>query len=232
MSQAPEPSAGQVRVSTLLLPNCRPWGSGRGARHVKRKRCSCRAPPWVTFTGSQGVHGVLRRTSGQPSGLHVLNSFGMGASVVLEPPSPGLPCALAPPPHPLARGPSIQRPPQPRPALTIPQPGQELPFSQARLRDCTPPPQLLLHLLQEPQDAQKMGTGQGVFSLQNLRGRGGGVITPGSGHPLPSQELTGTARPGRTRDHQITRRIQATFSGIWKVWDFGAGLSQKPPSTP
>lgn len=60
------------------------------------------------------------------------------------------------------------------PALTTPQPGQELPFSQARRRDCTPPPQLLLHLLQEPQDAQKMGTGQGVFSLQNLRGTKGG----------------------------------------------------------
>lgn len=58
------------------------------------------------------------------------------------------------------------------PALTTPQPGQELPFSQARRRDCTPPPQLLLHLLQEPQDAQKMGTGHGVFSLQNLGKKG------------------------------------------------------------
>lgn len=55
-------------------------------------------------------------------------------------------------------------------ALTTLQPGQELPFSQVRCRDCTPPPQLLLHLFQEPQDAQKMGTGQGLFSLQNLRG--------------------------------------------------------------
>lgn len=45
VSQAPEPSAGQVLVSVLLRPSCRPWGSGRGARHVKRKRCSCRAPP-------------------------------------------------------------------------------------------------------------------------------------------------------------------------------------------
>lgn len=59
----------------------------------------------------------------------------------------------------------------PRQGLTTPQPGQELPFSQDRRRDCTPPPQLLLHLFQEPHDAQKMGTGQGVFSLQNLRGR-------------------------------------------------------------
>ena len=67
VSQAPEPSAGQVRVSILLRPNCSPWGSGSGARQVKRKRCSCRAPPWVTFTGSHGVHGVLRRTSGQAS---------------------------------------------------------------------------------------------------------------------------------------------------------------------
>lgn len=74
VSQAPVPSAGQVLVSILLLPNCRPCGSGSGARHVKRKRCSWRAPPWVTFTGNQGVQGVLRRTSGQASGLHVLNS--------------------------------------------------------------------------------------------------------------------------------------------------------------
>lgn len=74
VSQAPVPSAGQVLVSVLLLPNCRPCGSGSGARHVKRKRCSWRAPPWVTFTGNQGVQGVLRRTSGQASGLHVLNS--------------------------------------------------------------------------------------------------------------------------------------------------------------
>lgn len=56
-----------------------------------------------------------------------------------------------------------------------------MPFSQARRRDCTPPPQLLLHLLQEPQDAQKMGTGQGVFSLQNLRGM--------MGEGQPSREL-------------------------------------------
>lgn len=82
VSQVPKLSAGQVRVSVLLLPNCRPWGSGRGARHVKRNRCSCRAPPWVTFTGSHGVQGVLRRTSGQPSGLQVLNSLGTGAGAV------------------------------------------------------------------------------------------------------------------------------------------------------
>lgn len=91
-----------------------------------------------------------------------MNSFRMG--VVSGP--PGLPCpgvqnpAACPRPSPLA------------PDLTTPQPGQELPFSQARRRDCTPPPQLLLHLLQEPQEAQKMGTGQGVFSLQNLGKRG------------------------------------------------------------
>lgn len=30
-----------------------------------------------------------------------------------------------------------------------------------------------------------MGTGQGVFSLQNLTGRGGGVVTLGNGHPFP-----------------------------------------------
>lgn len=150
VSQAPVPSAGQVLVSVLLLPNCRPCGSGSGARHVKRKRCSWRAPPWVTFTGSQGVQGVLRRTSGQASGLHVLNSFGM--RVVSEPTGFPAPRATRPTPR----------------VLTTPQPGQELPFSQTRRRDCTPPPQLLLHLLQEPQEAQKMGTGQGVFSLQNL----------------------------------------------------------------
>lgn len=79
----------------------------------------------------------------------------------------------------------LPAPPGPALALTTLQPGQELPFSQARRRDCTPPPQLLLHLLQEPQDAQKMGTGQGVFSLQNLRGMKEGVITLGSRHPLP-----------------------------------------------
>lgn len=152
VSQAPVPSAGQVLVSVLLLPNCRPCGSGSGARHVKRKRCSWRAPPWVTFTGNQGVQGVLRRTSGQASGLHVLNSCRVGW--FQSPVACKLPCTWLP-------GPAPQ-------ALTKPQPGQELPFSQVRRRDCTPPPQLLLHLLQEPQEAQKMGTGQGVFSLQNL----------------------------------------------------------------
>lgn len=92
VSQAPVPSAGQVLVSVLLLPNCRPCGSGSGARHVKRKRCSWRAPPWVTFTGNQGVQGVLRRTSGQASGLHVLNSCRVGGFRALRPanfPAPG-----------------------------------------------------------------------------------------------------------------------------------------------
>lgn len=71
---------------------------------------------------------------------------------------------------------SIPRRLQPPSAtLTTPQPGQESPFSQTRRRDCTPPPQLLLHLLQEPHEAQKMGTGQGVFSLQNLKGENWGV---------------------------------------------------------
>lgn len=92
VSQAPEPSAGQVRVSILLLPNCRPCGSARGARQVKRKRCSCRAPPCVTFTGSHGVQGVLRRTSGQLSGLQVLNSCrGADSGRVSEPPRPQVP---------------------------------------------------------------------------------------------------------------------------------------------
>lgn len=96
VSHAPVPSAGQVLVSVLLLPNCRPCGSGSGARQVKRNRCSWRAPPWVTFTGSQGVQGVLRRTSGQASGLQVLNSFGV--RVVSDPhPRPvGLPAPRAP----------------------------------------------------------------------------------------------------------------------------------------
>ena len=98
VSQAPEPSAGQVRVSILLRPNCSPWGSGSGARQVKRKRCSCRAPPWVTFTGSHGVHGVLRRTSGQASGLHVLNSFGVRSSAVSQPCRPWPALALRPRP--------------------------------------------------------------------------------------------------------------------------------------
>lgn len=100
------------------------------------------------------------------------------------PAAPGLPC----PPRPACPPPGARPPARaPYPGLTTPQPGQELPFSQDRRRDCTPPPQLLLHLLQEPQDAQKMGTGQGVFSLQNLRGRvwGGAVIALGSRHPLP-----------------------------------------------
>lgn len=102
VSQAPVPSAGQVLVSVLLLPNCRPCGSGSGARQVKRNRCSWRAPPWVTFTGSQGVQGVLRRTSGQASGLQVLNSFGV--RVASDPPNPawtvGLPAPRAPAPRP------------------------------------------------------------------------------------------------------------------------------------
>lgn len=100
VSQAPVPSAGQVLVSVLLLPNCRPCGSGSGARQVKRNRCSWRAPPWVTFTGSQGVQGVLRRTSGQASGLQVLNSFGVR---VVSDPQPRLACrsprSPAPRPH-------------------------------------------------------------------------------------------------------------------------------------
>lgn len=91
VSQAPEPSAGQVLVSVRLLPSCRPCGSDRGARQVKRNRCSCRAPACVTLTGSQGVQGVLRRTSGQPSGLQVLNSFkGETTTGVL----PGMPAGL------------------------------------------------------------------------------------------------------------------------------------------
>lgn len=77
----------------------------------------------------------------------------------------------APPAPPALPWVHVLLPAPPHPGLTTPQPGQELPFSQDRRRDCTPPPQLLLHLLQEPQDAQKMGTGQAVFSLQNLRGR-------------------------------------------------------------
>lgn len=100
--------------------------------------------------------------------------------------------------------------PAPGPALTTPQPGQELPFSQARRRDCTPIPQWLLHLLQEPQDAQKMGTGQGVFSLQNLTGRGGGVVTLGNGHPFP-YERSLRLRDWENRVHWTTWRIQATF---------------------
>lgn len=90
------------------------------------------------------------------------------------------PCAPIPPrlPYPGLRVQASRPRPRLGRTLTTPQPGQELPFSQVRRRDCTPPPQLLLHLLQEPQDAQKMGTGQGVFSLQNLRCRTGGVITP------------------------------------------------------
>lgn len=119
VSQAPEPSAGQIRVSVLLRPNCSPWGSASGARHVKRKRCSCRAPPWVTFTGSQGVHGVLRRTSGQPSWLQVLNSFGRRTGAVAQPRSPRPVPRSAPRPFsalPLARGPGIPRPPPARPS--------------------------------------------------------------------------------------------------------------------
>lgn len=77
-------------------------------------------------------------------------------------PRPALPLATVRDPRPDPAGLTL--------ALTTLQPGQELPFSQDRRRDCTPPPQLLLHLFQEPQDAQKMGTGQGLFSLQNLRG--------------------------------------------------------------
>lgn len=92
-------------------------------------------------------------------------------------PSPALPLVQA-----LLPAPPLQ-------ALTTPQPGQELPFSQDRRRDCTPPPQLLLHLLQEPHDAQKMGTGQGVFSLQNLKGR---VCVEGGGEQ---------AAPSLTRGH-------------------------------
>lgn len=46
------------------------------------------------------------------------------------------------------------------------QPGQVFPFSQVRCLVWTPPPQSALHLLHEPQEDQKMGTGQGLFSLQ------------------------------------------------------------------
>lgn len=104
--------------------------------------------------------------------------------------------ACSPRPGPRPRPPpalpwgQVLRPARPHPSLTRPQPGQELPFSQDRRRDCTPPPQLLLHLLQEPHDAQKMGTGQGVFSLQNLRGR----VCGGSGHRTSEQ-----APPSLTR---------------------------------
>lgn len=50
------------------------------------------------------------------------------------------------------------------------QPGQVFPFSQVRCLVWTPPPQSALHLLHEPQEDQKMGTGQGLFSLQKLKG--------------------------------------------------------------
>lgn len=86
-----------------------------------------------------------------------------------------------------------------------------MPFSQARRRDCTPPPQLLLHLLQEPQDAQKMGTGQGVFSLQNLRGMKGEGHHPREQAPSSLIRAHWECRLGRMRVHWITGEILATL---------------------
>lgn len=153
---------------------------------------------------------MLRRTSGQPSGLQVLNSFGMGAglfhSIAASRPGPACP--------PLGYRSETQSRPRPARALTTLQPGQELPFSQARRRDCTPPPQLLLHLFQEPQDAQKIGTGQGVFSLQNLRGMKGG-----EGHrsreqkPSSLNESPLGMQLGRMRVHLITQKNPGHFLG-------------------
>ena len=73
--QAPDPSLGQNRVSAFFLPSCSCCGSGSRARQVYLNLCSCRDPFWLTFTGIQGVQGVLRRTSGQASRLQTLNSW-------------------------------------------------------------------------------------------------------------------------------------------------------------
>lgn len=74
--QAPELSLGQKRVSTFFLPSWSCWGLGSSARQMYLYLCSCRDPSWLTFTGIQGVQGVLRRTSGQASRLHTLYSWG------------------------------------------------------------------------------------------------------------------------------------------------------------
>lgn len=57
------------------------------------------------------------------------------------------------------------------------QPGQLFPFSQWRLREWTPPPHSVLHLVHEPQGDQKMGWGQDTPSLQNLSSRLGPTHT-------------------------------------------------------
>lgn len=76
VSQTAAPSVvGQRRVSILRLPSCRSWGSARRALQVYLTLCSCLAPIWVTLTGYQGVHGVVRLTSAHASKLHALYSW-------------------------------------------------------------------------------------------------------------------------------------------------------------
>ncbi len=76
VSQAAAPSlVGQRRVSILRLPSWRSWGSARRALQVYLTLCSCLAPIWVTLTGYQGVHGVVRLTSAHTSKLHALYSW-------------------------------------------------------------------------------------------------------------------------------------------------------------
>jgi hypothetical protein len=169
---------------------------------------------------------ALRHVHGQPRRpWRVAPHLGAGVGVArLEllrggggfraPQSPGVPC-----PHPAP----------PAPALTTPQPGQELPFSQARRRDCTPPPQLLLHLLQEPQVAQKMGTGQGVFSLQNLGRREGRVVTLRRGTAAPDKMSQGVRRLARMKVPWVTLRIQAAFQQALQVWDLRASSLRSHP---